>query len=227
MRRVLRAALLVFVTACARAPRAAPLDPARVAAWRAEIAQLVVDSIYRRAAPVSIAVVAVPVDTTCGPMAPLRSCAPLAQRWGVDSTWWSGADAAESDAARRDLLTRAGREAPLQFAATDVMVPVSADAVPPIGAPNATWHAFRAATGGSAGAVRFSPVGFGPGARRAVLFVDWRCGPTCGHSLSVALSRPDSSGWQLRDILLLSSAQGNEARPDTARRAAPPDRPLR
>lgn len=210
------------LAACARAPRPVPLDPARVAAWRAEIAQLVVDSLYRRGTPVAVAVVAAPADTACVTPPSAGSCGSLAQRWGVDSLWWSGADAAESDAARRDLLARAGQDDPLRLPASDLLVPVGADAVPPRAASSANWQAFRAATGGTAGALRFSPVGFGPGARRAVLYVDWRCGPTCGHELSLALVRPDSSGWRLKDVLLLQSAQGNMARPDTARRADPP-----
>jgi hypothetical protein len=40
-----------------------------------------------------------------------------------------------------------------------------------------------------------------------VAFVDWRCGPTCGHTVGVALTATSDTGWAIADVLLLSSRQ--------------------
>ena len=57
----------------------------------------------------------------------------------------------------------------------------------------------------AAGAVRMSPVGFSESGRTAVAFVDWRCGPTCGHTLGVALVAATDSTWSIAEMLLVSS----------------------
>ncbi|MCY7379540.1 MAG: hypothetical protein LH467_09420 [Gemmatimonadaceae bacterium] len=52
-----------------------------------------------------------------------------------------------------------------------------------------------------------SPVGFSRSGRSAVAFVDWRCGPTCGHTVGVALTATNDTSWAIADMLLLSSRQ--------------------
>jgi hypothetical protein len=206
---------MCWFTACARAPRSAALSPVLVETWRTEIAQLVMDSVYRRGAPVALAVVLAPSDTTCRMPATLSAdvaCPSLASRWGVEQLWFAKGDSASARGARDDLLRRAGQTGDLRIAAHDGVSLMEAQDVPFVGAPRAQWHAFRAASGGAAGALRFSPVGFSPSARHAVVIVDWRCGPTCGHVLGVALVRPTARApWALDEMLLLSSAQGNAA----------------
>ncbi|HVZ77600.1 MAG TPA: hypothetical protein VG818_06440 [Gemmatimonadaceae bacterium] len=35
--------------------------------------------------------------------------------------------------------------------------------------------------------------------------MDWACGPTCGHTVTIALRARDDTTWAIRDMLLLSS----------------------
>jgi hypothetical protein len=65
----------------------------------------------------------------------------------------------------------------------------------------------RATHADAAGAVRMSPVGFSRSGRTAVAFVDWRCGPTCGHTVGVALTSTSDTSWTIADVLLVSSRQ--------------------
>jgi hypothetical protein len=67
------------------------------------------------------------------------------------------------------------------------------------------WVRFRAAHADAAGAVRMSPVGFSRSGRTAVTFVDWRCGPSCGHTLGVALTATSDSSWAIAEMLLVKS----------------------
>ena len=55
------------------------------------------------------------------------------------------------------------------------------------------------------GAVRMSPEGFSGSGQTAVAFVDWRRGPTCGHTIGVALSATSDSTWSIAEMILLSS----------------------
>ena len=77
--------------------------------------------------------------------------------------------------------------------------------VPPDGASVQEWIRFRATHADAAGAVRMSPVGFSRSGKTAVTFVDWRCGPTCGHTLGVALTATSDSSWAISEMLLLSA----------------------
>jgi hypothetical protein len=40
-----------------------------------------------------------------------------------------------------------------------------------------------------------------------VVFVNWECGPACGHTVVTALRADSTSGWRIADMLLLSSRQ--------------------
>jgi len=79
--------------------------------------------------------------------------------------------------------------------------------VPPPEADGQEWSRFRATHADAAGAVRMSPVGFSRSGRTAVAFVDWRCGPTCGHTAGVALTATSDTSWAIADVLLVSSRQ--------------------
>ena len=77
--------------------------------------------------------------------------------------------------------------------------------VPPDDAEVGEWIRFRSAHADAAGAVRMSPVGFSRSGQTAVAFVDWRCGPSCGHTLGVALTATSDSTWAITEMLLVSS----------------------
>ena len=77
--------------------------------------------------------------------------------------------------------------------------------VPALDADVFEWIRFRVAHADASGAVRMSPVGFSRSGRTAVAFVDWRCGPICGHTLGVALTVTGDSTWSVAEMILLSS----------------------
>jgi hypothetical protein len=39
----------------------------------------------------------------------------------------------------------------------------------------------------------------------ALVYVEWRCGPTCGHTLGASLTAAADGTWRLGEIILLSS----------------------
>ena len=75
----------------------------------------------------------------------------------------------------------------------------------PLDADVSEWMRFRAAHADTSGAGRMSPVGFSRSGRTAVAYVDWRCGPTCGHTLGVALTATSDSTWSVAEMILLSA----------------------
>jgi hypothetical protein len=87
------------------------------------------------------------------------------------------------------------------------LVAVEEHVVPIPGSDVGPWIAFRDGNHAAAGALHFSGVGFGHSGQTAIVFVDWRCGPACGHTLSVALHATSDSTWRIGDMLLLSSLQ--------------------
>jgi hypothetical protein len=203
MRRVFILLLLALTGGCARpAPHSPPSStgPRAIAVYRA-----IAESIYVRSTGRVIAVATTSLDSTCVE----RSCAELAARWGVDPLWWARGDSSEARAARSDLLARVA--APIDIRAVTLGRPMLLETdpgdVPPLNADVEEWSRFRAAHANAAGAVRMSPVGFSQSGRSAVAFVDWRCGPSCGHRVSVALTATSDTSWAIADMLLLSSRQ--------------------
>lgn len=182
---------------------AAPISstgPRAIAVYRA-----IAESLYVRSTGRVVAVAVASLDSTC-----MESrCAALAERWGMDALWWARGDSTEARDARADLLARAA--APLDIRAVPQGRPMLFEAdpgdVPPPDADGQEWSRFRATHADAAGAVRMSPVGFSRSGRSAVAFVDWRCGPTCGHTVGVALTATSDTSWAIADVLLLSSRQ--------------------
>jgi hypothetical protein len=73
------------------------------------------------------------------------------------------------------------------------------------------WGDFQYWHKGAAGVLRFSPVGFSASGRDAVVYLQWECGPVCGHTMVTALRADSASQWRIADMLLLSSRQGTGA----------------
>ncbi len=44
-----------------------------------------------------------------------------------------------------------------------------------------------------------------------LVFVEWQCGPYCGHTITVALSALEPGGWRIDQMLLLSSGRLGDA----------------
>jgi hypothetical protein len=194
------------LVACARPvpPTAAPASsstaPRAIAVYRT-----IAESIYVRITGRVVAVAIASLDSACGE----SPCAALDERWGVERLWWARGDSSEARDARADLLARGA--SPLDIRAVSLGRPMLLNAdpgdVPPPNADGREWARFRAAHAEAAGAVRMSPVGFSRSGRSAVAFVDWRCGPTCGHTVGVALTATNDTSWAIADMLLLSSRQ--------------------
>jgi hypothetical protein len=206
MRRVLVLLLTVPLALTGGCARPAPHPPSSGSGPRAiAVYRAIAESIYVRSTGRVIAVATTSLDSTCVE----RSCAQLAERWGVDPLWWARGDSSEARAARSDLLARVA--APIDIRAVTLGRPMLLETdpgdVPPLNADVEEWSRFRAAHANAAGAVRMSPVGFSQSGRSAVAFVDWRCGPTCGHRVSVALTATSDTSWAIADMLLLSSRQ--------------------
>lgn len=205
-------ALSALVGACTprRAPGALPAASA-IATERAADARTlavyrtVADSIYVQTTTRPIAVVATTLDSACA----AAPCARIEERWGLASLWWSGKDSVEASSARRDLLANSAMRFNLQalHGSGGNLVTVDPGVVPIPGSDVGPWIAFRDGNHAAAGALQFSRVGFGQSGQTAIVFVDWRCGPACGHTLSVALHATSDSTWRIGDMLLLSSLQ--------------------
>lgn len=214
MKRLLLACVTFACVACAHHPAVltispepivAPVPPPLLDARALAVYRAVTDSVYVRATQRTVAVFSSPLDTACTG----RVCTSLGERWGIESLVWNGVDAAEMASARRSWLKRNGSEFDLHAVPVGWPNLVSID---PNDAPNREsdlrdWSAFRDANGYAVGAVRFSPVGFGQSGKTALVSVEWRCGPTCGHSLSAALVATSDSTWRIDDMVLVSSLQ--------------------
>jgi hypothetical protein len=205
MMRVLpRLLLAVVISGCARSVLYTPLSstaPRAIAVYRA-----IAESIYVRSTGHVVAVATVSLDSACVE----ASCADLAARWGVEPLWWAHGDSSEARDARSDLLARGS--APLDIRAVPrgrpMLLETDTGDIPPLNAEVEEWARFRASHANASGAVRMSPVGFSRSGRTAVAFVDWRCGPTCGHRVSVALRATSDTSWVIAEMLLFSSRQG-------------------
>lgn len=165
----------------------------------------VADSIYLQSSDRPIAVVATSLDTTCTS----SPCANIVERWGLSSLWWAGADSSEASSARSNLLARSRMRFDLRALPNGArnLVTIDESAVPIPGSDVGPWIAFRDGNAAAVGALQFSGVGFGQSGQTAIVFVDWRCGPACGHTLSVTLRATSDSTWRIGDMLLLSSLQ--------------------
>jgi hypothetical protein len=203
MRHGTRAAAFVAV-ACSRAVSVAPVtaippvSPRAIAVYRA-----IAESIYVNTTGRVVAVAAASIDSACVPPA----CGDLAARWGVETLWWAKGDSTEARDSRADLLAHAAAPFDMRAVAHGRAMLLEADPgdVPPRDADVSEWVRFRVTHADASGAVRMSPVGFSRSGRTAVAYVDWRCGPTCGHTVGVALTATSDSTWSIAEMLLLSS----------------------
>ena len=213
LRRLTLLSLVVAgMAACTRAPVATAPVPQRRVATADELAiyRVLTESTYVRSTGRPIAVLSTSLDSACGG----ATCAPLAQRWGVESTWWaSAADVRRAQAANDALLRRAADTVDLRAIGEghDQIIPITKKDVPL--EPNDTrfWGDFQYWHKGAAGLLRFSPIGFSASGRDAVVFLEWECGPVCGHKMVAALRADSTSQWRIADMLLLSSRQGSGA----------------
>ena len=184
----------------ARVPSPAPssVAPRAIAVYRA-----IAESIYVTTTKRVVAVAGTSLDSACAGVA----CADLAARWGVETLWWAQGDSTEARDSRDDLLARAAPPFDVRAVARGRAMLLEADPgdVPPVDAGVSEWVRFRSAHADASGAVRMSPVGFSRSGHTAVAFVDWRCGPTCGHTLGVALTATSDSTWSVSEMILLSS----------------------
>jgi len=203
MRRLsLNLCLVLIASACThQRPQTSPSTVARdrtLAVYRT-----IAESIYVHTTGRVIAVATVPLDTACSE----ATCAPLPSRWGLDPLWWSRHDTAPARATRDDLLARASSPITMRGLTTnrDMLFETDPGDVPPAGADVSEWIRFRSTHADAAGALRISPVGFSPSGQSAIAFVDWRCGPTCGHTLGVALTATNDTTWVVSEMLLLTT----------------------
>lgn len=203
MRRLLVLASCLAIAACThRAPE--PVAPPASTAPRAiAVYRAIAESIYVGTTKRVVAVAAASLDSACTQV----MCDDLAARWGVETLWWARGDSAEARDARADLLARAAPPFDLRAVTRGRAMLLETDPgdVPPVGADVTEWLRFRTQHADAAGAVRMSPVGFSRSGQTAVAFVDWRCGPTCGHTLGVALTATSDSTWSIAEMLLVSS----------------------
>ncbi len=199
------ATVAVTATACVRHASTAPTPLSAPTAAETAIYRLVAESVYVRTTSHSVGIVATPIDTACA----ANACPALASRWGLDPLWWADGDSASALAERVDLLARAAQ--PLTLAAVPdgqrLLESVDPDSAAIVVAQSDTahWTAFKDHHGGAAGFLWFSPVGFDAQRRSAVVFVDWRCGPLCGHTVAIALRADPDGAWRIADMLLVSS----------------------
>jgi hypothetical protein len=204
MRLTVRLLLAALCAGCVRpAPEAPAPAPPSTAPRAIAVYRAIAESIYVRSTGRVVAVATTSLDSACAE----ARCGDLASRWGVEALWWARGDSTEARDARADLLARVA--APLDIRAVPLGRPMPLEAdpgdVPPPYADVQEWARFRATHADAAGAVRMSPVGFSRTGRTAVAFVDWRCGPTCGHTVGVALTATSDTSWAIADMLLVSS----------------------
>lgn len=194
---------LLFAAACAG--RIAHPARIRTASRAVAVYRTIAESIYVRSTNRVVAVATSPLDTACD----AATCADLRTRWGVETLWWARGDSAEARDALADLLEHAAAPTDVRSVPTGRPMLLEADAgdVPTMESGVEEWVRFRATHADAAGALRVSPVGFSRSGRTAIAFVDWRCGPTCGHRLGVALRATSDTTWAIDEMLLVPSAQ--------------------
>lgn len=199
-----RHALLLFALgACSRAVSApSPVDafPDRETA---EIYRTVAESMYVSTTHRPVVIAAQTLDTTCSRI----DCPSLAKRWALESPlWWAHGDSVDATRVRDNLLARAAQRLDLRPISLGQPFLLTADStdLPGFGADTVTWTKYRKSHRDAAGVIRFSPVGVDDSKRTAIVFVQWLCGPECGHTISVYLTRDDMSQWAIAEVLLTS-----------------------
>jgi hypothetical protein len=203
--------LVAFTVALAscRQPLLTRPVPQRRLASETELAiyRVLAESTYVRSTGRPVAVVAVSLDSSCAS----AECAPLARRWGLESPWWAAvADSQRARSANSALLRHAGDAIDLHAIGQDGherLLPIETREIPVTGSDSGMWGEFQFYHRGAAGLLRFSPVGFSPSGREAVVFTRWECGPACGHTVVTALRADSTSTWRIADMLLLSSSK--------------------
>ena len=200
---ILVAAFVLAAAGCFRRPTTTPTpvpDTPELAIYRT-----VAESVYVRNTGRSVGIVTAPLDTTCA----AASCRPFMTRWGLDPLWWAAGDSVSAISARDDLLSRIARPLSLADVATGqvLLQSVAPDSAAMVTAQpdTAHWKAFKERHGGASGFLWFSPIGFDSSRRSAIVFVDWQCGPSCGHTVAVALRAARADTWRIDDMLLISS----------------------
>jgi len=209
--------LAVGLASCRHAPviQPAPQHQHRLAnAAELEIYRVLTESTYVRSTGRPIAVVATSLDSACASV----ECPPLEQRWGIESPWWADvAGAAGASAGNAALLKHAADTVDLHAIADghDDIIAIPTRQIPVSWSNEGMWGEFQYYNRGAAGLLRFSPIGFSPSGKEAVVFVRWECGPSCGHSIVTALRADSASAsWRIADMMLISSRK-----PTTAVRA--------
>ncbi|MFL5617265.1 MAG: hypothetical protein ACJ79A_02590 [Gemmatimonadaceae bacterium] len=205
-RRLLVALVLaVGLVSCRRVPLLQPAPRHRQAS-AAELAiyLVVAESTYVRSTGRPIAVVATSLDSACASV----QCPPLERRWGIESPWWGGvAGSAQASAANAALLQHAADTIDLHAIAdghADIIA-LPTRQLPVSWSTEGMWGEFQYYNRGAAGVLRFSPIGFTPSGKEAIVFARWECGPMCGHTIVAALRADSAASWRIADMLLLSS----------------------
>ena len=206
-RRLLVALVLAAgLASCRRAPVLQPA-PSHRQASAAELAiyRVLTESTYVRSTGRPIAVVETSLDSVCTS----AECPPLEQRWGIESPWWAGVAGSEggATAANAALLRRAADTVDLHAIADGRpdIIAIPTRQLPVAWSTEGMWGEFQYYNRGAAGVLRFSPIGFTPSGKEAIVFARWECGPTCGHTVVAALRSDSTSSWRIADMLLLSS----------------------
>ena len=205
VRRLGTVVLAFGLSACSRNTPVTAATSAPVVSSRAiSVYRAIAESIYVQTTGRVVAVAATSLDSACAQQA----CDGLAVRWGVENLWWANGDSTEARDSRADLLARASSPFDMRAVPQGRMMLLETDPgdVPPRGADVSEWIRFRVTHADASGAVRMSPVGFSRSGRTALAFVEWRCGPTCGHTVAVALTATSDSTRSIAEMLLTSAA---------------------
>lgn len=205
-RRLLAGLLLVVgLASCRRAPVLEPVPRTRQAnAAELAIYRVLTESTYVRSTGRPIAVVATSLDSACTS----SECPPLERRWGIESPWWAEvAGAEQASAANAALLKHAADTVDLHAIAdghSDIIA-LPTRQIPVSWSTEGMWGEFQHYNRGAAGVLRFSPIGFTPSGKEAIVFARWDCGPMCGHTVVTALRADSAASWRIADMLLLTS----------------------
>jgi len=199
---------LILATGLASCRRAPVLQPApklrQASAAELAIYRVLTESTYVRSTGRPIAVVETSLDSVCTSV----DCPPLERRWGIESPWWAGVAGTDgATAANAALLKHAADTVDLHAIADGHrdIIAVSTRQLPFAGSTEGMWGDFQYYYQGAAGVLRFSPIGFSPSGKEAIVFARWECGPACGHTVVTALRADSASSWRIADMLLLSS----------------------